>query len=111
VASVEGSAGGFLDGVYDQKKVGVKGAPHLLARVAGAVGRLFHTDRANPMTDSVDVLSNVAALYRLDGTRHFRKEPEQSALILIFHSALARRRALGAHAANSIPDYRFEFRQ
>jgi hypothetical protein len=106
---VESSPSGFLDGIHDQKQIGIQGTLDLLAGFARAVLSLSGANRADVAADGFDVLLDIVALDRLDGLGHLGKEAEEGAPGGFLQAALTLYSALSANVADSVADQNLEF--
>jgi hypothetical protein len=101
---IESFPGGFLDGIHNQKQIGIQCAPDLLAGFAGAVASLIGANRADVAANGFNVLLDIVALDRLDGLGHLRKEAEQGATGGLFQAALTLYGTFGANATDPVAD-------
>src|ERR1022692_2408055 len=101
---VEDPAGSFFDGFHHQQQIRIQRALYLLANFAGAIPRLFLTDRTDVAPDSINVLVDVVAVNRLDRLRHLREETEQRATGGVLQTALAPGGPFRAHTTDPVPD-------
>jgi hypothetical protein len=106
---IESFPGGFLDGIHNQKQIGIQCAPDLLAGFAGAVASLPGANRADVTANGFNVLLDIAAPDRLDGLGHLGKEAEQGATGGWFQAALSFYGTFGANAADPVADQNLEF--
>jgi hypothetical protein len=70
---IESFPRGFFNRFHNRHKVGIESALHLLARLAGAVGRVIGANRADVPADGLDVRLNVVALDAQDSLRDLRE--------------------------------------
>ena len=76
----------------------------LPARFAGAILRLFLTDRTDVAPDGINVLLDVVAADRLNGLGYLGEKAEQRATGGVLQTALALIGPFRAHTADAVSD-------
>jgi hypothetical protein len=109
-ALIQSFFGGFLDGIHNQKQIGIECAPDLLAGFAGAVVSLPGANRADIAANGVEVLLDIVAADRLDGLGYLGKQMEQGATGGLFQAALGVYGTFGTNAADPIANQNLDFR-